>query len=140
MNKIDTPDVENTLLSPFWELGVDKLWALSADHGFGFRTLLEALLPYLEATNLQIELPENTMRVAFLGRPNVGKSSMVNAIVGRADGGLRGLGYHRDSVDTLLSRDQYNYLLIDTAGIRRKASIELLFESRISTSIYRIIE
>ncbi len=121
VNKIDTPDVESALLSPFWELGVDQLWALSADHGFGFRTLIDALLPYLEATNLQIELPENTMRVAFLGRPNVGKSSMVNAIVGQERMVVSEVsGTTSDSVDTLLSRDQYNYLLIDTAGIRRK--------------------
>jgi len=121
VNKIDTPDVESALLSPFWELGVDQLWALSADHGFGFRTLIDALLPYLESTNLQIELPENTMRVAFLGRPNVGKSSMVNAIVGQERMVVSEVsGTTRDSVDTLLSRDQYNYLLIDTAGIRRK--------------------
>ena len=121
VNKIDTPDVESALLSPFWELGVDQLWALSADHGFGFRTLIEALLPFLETTNLQIELPENTMRVAFLGRPNVGKSSMVNTIVGQERMVVSEVsGTTRDSVDTLLSRDQYNYLLIDTAGIRRK--------------------
>ena len=121
VNKIDTPDVEDALLSPFWELGVDQLWALSADHGFGFRTLIEALLPHLEATDLQIELPENTMRVAFLGRPNVGKSSMVNTIVGQERMVVSEVsGTTRDSVDTLLSRDQYNYLLIDTAGIRRK--------------------
>ncbi|WP_319588392.1 ribosome biogenesis GTPase Der [uncultured Desulfobulbus sp.] len=121
VNKIDTPDVESALLSPFWELGVDQLWALSADHGFGFRTLIEALLPHLETTNLQIELPENTMRVAFLGRPNVGKSSMVNTIVGQERMVVSEVsGTTRDSVDTLLSRDQYNYLLIDTAGIRRK--------------------
>ena len=121
VNKIDTPDVESALLSPFWELGVDQLWALSADHGFGFRTLIDALLPHLETTNLQIELPENTMRVAFLGRPNVGKSSMVNTIVGQERMVVSEVsGTTRDSVDTLLSRDQYNYLLIDTAGIRRK--------------------
>jgi GTP-binding protein len=121
VNKIDTPDVESALLSPFWELGVDQLWALSADHGYGFRTLIDALLPYLETTNLQIELPENTMRVAFLGRPNVGKSSMVNTIVGQERMVVSEVsGTTRDSVDTLLSRDQYNYLLIDTAGIRRK--------------------
>jgi GTP-binding protein len=121
VNKIDSPDMENELLLPFWELGVEQLWALSGDHGYGFRTLIEALLPYLEATDLAIELPENTMRVAFLGRPNVGKSSMVNAIVGQERMVVSEVsGTTRDSVDTLLSRDQYNYLLIDTAGIRRK--------------------
>ena len=121
VNKIDSPDREDELLMPFWELGVERLWALSADHGFGFHGLIEGLLPHLETTDLQVELPENTMRVAFLGRPNVGKSSMVNAIVGQERMVVSEVsGTTRDSVDTLLSRDQYNYLLIDTAGIRRK--------------------
>lgn len=121
VNKIDSPDVEDALLMPFWELGVERLWPLSGDHGYGFNTLIEALLPHLQQSDLQIELPENTMRVAFLGRPNVGKSSMINTIVGQERMVVSAIsGTTRDSVDTLLSRDQYNYLLIDTAGIRRK--------------------
>ncbi len=121
VNKIDSPDIENDLLAPFWELGVDKLWALSGDHGYGYRTLMEGLVPHLEESNLQTELPENTMRIAFLGRPNVGKSSMVNAIIGQERMVVSNIaGTTRDSVDTLVSRDQYTYLLIDTAGIRRK--------------------
>ncbi len=121
VNKIDSPDIENDLLAPFWELGVDKLWALSGDHGYGYRTLMEGLVPHLEESNLQTELPEDTMRIAFLGRPNVGKSSMVNAIIGQERMVVSNIaGTTRDSVDTLVSRDQYTYLLIDTAGIRRK--------------------
>lgn len=121
VNKIDSPDVEDALLSPFWELGVDELWALSGDHGFGFKTLMDSLLPCLQQSDLQIELPENTMRIAFLGRPNVGKSSMVNTIIGQERMVVSEIaGTTRDSVDTLVSRDQYTYLLIDTAGIRRK--------------------
>ncbi len=121
VNKIDSPDVEDALLMPFWELGVEQLWPLSGDHGYGFNTLIEALLPHLQQSDLQIELPENTMRIAFLGRPNVGKSSMINTIVGQERMVVSAIsGTTRDSVDTLLTRDQYNYLLIDTAGIRRK--------------------
>lgn len=121
VNKIDSPDVEDDLMAPFWELGVEQLWALSGDHGYGYKTLMEGLLPYLEKTDLKIDLPENTMRIAFLGRPNVGKSSMVNAIIGQERMVVSEIaGTTRDSVDTLVSRDQYTYLLIDTAGIRRK--------------------
>ncbi len=121
VNKIDSPEIEDTLLTPFWELGVDKLWALSGDHGYGYTTLMEGLLPHLEKSDLEMELPENTMRIAFLGRPNVGKSSMVNAIIGQERMVVSNVaGTTRDSVDTLVSRDQYNYLLIDTAGIRRR--------------------
>lgn len=121
VNKIDSPDLEIDLLSPFYELGVDALWPLSADHGYGFRTLMENLTANLEQAQETGKLPEGTMRLAFFGRPNVGKSSMINAIIGQERMVVSDIsGTTRDSVDTLLSRDQYNYLLIDTAGIRRK--------------------
>ena len=121
VNKIDSPELEVELLSPFYELGVEELLPLSADHGYGFRSLMEALVQNLEQQESAIELPEGTMKLAFLGRPNVGKSSMINAIIGQERMVVSDIsGTTRDSVDTLLSRDQYNYLLIDTAGIRRK--------------------
>jgi GTP-binding protein len=100
---------------------VDRLWPLSGDHGYGLTTLMEAVLPHLGANAGEAELPAGTMRVAFLGRPNVGKSSLVNAIIGQERMVVSDMaGTTRDSVDTLLSRDPYTYLLIDTAGIRRK--------------------
>ncbi len=121
VNKIDSPDLEIELLSPFYELGVDALQPLSADHGYGFRTLMENLTAELEPARESGKLPDGTMRLAFFGRPNVGKSSMINAIMGQERMVVSDIsGTTRDSVDTLLSRDQYNYLLIDTAGIRRK--------------------
>ncbi|HHD62886.1 MAG TPA: ribosome biogenesis GTPase Der [Desulfobulbaceae bacterium] len=121
VNKIDSPDLEIELLSSFYELGVDEIWPLSADHGYGFRTLMDALVEDLDQVDVREELPEGTMKLAFLGRPNVGKSSMINAIIGQERMVVSDIsGTTRDSVDTLLSRDKYNYLLIDTAGIRRK--------------------
>lgn len=121
INKIDTPEVEDELLAPFWELGVDRLWPLSGDHGYGLTTLMEALLPHLGQGAGEADLPPNTMRVAFLGRPNVGKSSLINTIIGQERMVVSEVpGTTRDSVDTLLTHDPYTYLLIDTAGIRRK--------------------
>lgn len=121
INKIDTPEIEDELLAPFWELGVDRLWPLSGDHGYGLTTLMEALLPHLGQGTGEADLPANTMRVAFLGRPNVGKSSLINTIIGQERMVVSEVpGTTRDSVDTLLSHDPYTYLLIDTAGIRRK--------------------
>ncbi len=121
VNKVDGPEREIELLSSFWELGVDELWALSADHGYGFKALMDALVLCLEKEAGEYKLPDNTIRLAFLGRPNVGKSSLVNAIIGQERMVVSDMsGTTRDAVDTLLSRDTYNYLLIDTAGIRRK--------------------
>lgn len=121
VNKIDTPDVEDALLTPFWELGVEPLWALSSDHGYGFDTLMTGVLPALQQTEGTDHLPENTMRIAFLGRPNVGKSSMINTIIGQERMVVTEIaGTTRDSVDTLVRHEPYTYLLIDTAGIRRK--------------------
>jgi GTP-binding protein len=121
VNKIDSPELEIDLLSPFWELGVEQLWPLSADHSYGFKTLLDGVAEKLEKVDIPSDLPEGVIRLAFLGRPNVGKSSMVNAIIGQERMVVSNIsGTTRDSVDTLLSRDKYHYLLIDTAGIRRK--------------------
>lgn len=121
VNKIDSPEIELELLTPFYELGVEPLHPLSADHGYGFQTLMEVLTADLKQTEVIDALPEGTIKLAFFGRPNVGKSSMVNAIIGQERMVVSEIsGTTRDSVDTLLSRDQYHYLLIDTAGIRRK--------------------
>ncbi len=121
VNKIDGPDMEIDLLSPFWELGVEKLWALSADHKFGFPTLMDALEQQLPEDAPELDLPEGTVRLSFLGRPNVGKSSMINAIMGQERMVVSEIaGTTRDSVDTMLTHGKHNYLLIDTAGIRRK--------------------
>ncbi len=122
VNKIDSAGLEEDLLLPFWELGADALWPLSGDHGYGLSELMAALLPHLERDGEgEPALPDNLMRVALLGRPNVGKSSLVNAITGQERMVVSEIaGTTRDSVDTLLTRDPYSYLLIDTAGIRRR--------------------
>lgn len=121
VNKIDSPELEESLLSPFWELGAERLWPLSADHGHGFTDLMEVLPPFLNTEAVHERLPENTLRVAFLGRPNVGKSSLINTIVGETRMLVSDVaGTTRDAVDTHLSAGQYSYLLIDTAGIRRR--------------------
>ncbi|MCL2789157.1 MAG: ribosome biogenesis GTPase Der [Desulfobulbus sp.] len=121
VNKVDSPESEDTLLLPFWELGVEELWALSADHGYGLDTLMAGLIPHIGKDAVGDGLPDNTMRIAFLGRPNVGKSSLINAIIGQERMMVSDIsGTTRDAVDTLVTRDPYAYLLIDTAGIRRR--------------------
>jgi len=121
VNKIDGPEQEEELLIPFYEIGVDQLWSVSAEHSYGFITLMDGLCEALPDNSAAADIPEDTVRLAFLGRPNVGKSSMINRIVGEERMLVSEIsGTTRDSVDTLLSHKGRNYLLIDTAGIRRK--------------------
>ncbi len=121
VNKIDGPEQEVELLSPFWELGIETLWPVSAEHSYGFSSLMEGLVSELPDSEVEADLPEGTVKLAFLGRPNVGKSSMINAIIGQERMVVSDIaGTTRDSVDTLLTHGKHSYLLIDTAGIRRK--------------------
>ncbi len=121
VNKIDGPEQEVELLAQFYELGVEKVWSLSAEHNYGFYTLMDDLAASLKESNVDENLPEGTVKVAFFGRPNVGKSSMINRILGETRMVVSEVsGTTRDSVDTLLEHGNYSYFLIDTAGIRRK--------------------
>lgn len=121
VNKIDSPVQEMDIISQFYELGVEELWALSADHKYGYGTLMDAVAEKLIVNDDDLNLPENTVKVAFFGRPNVGKSSMINQILGQERMVVSEVsGTTRDSVDTLLTHGNYSYMLIDTAGIRRK--------------------
>ena len=124
VNKIDDPSQEQRLLLPFYELGVERLWPFSAAHGFGVSDFFSYLAEGLAAAPEE-ELPPETIRIAFLGRPNVGKSSLVNRLVGEERMVVSNVpGTTRDSVDTLLERKGRHYLLIDTAGIRRKGKVQ----------------
>jgi len=123
VNKIDSVAREEELLPPFYELGCETLWPVSAEHGYGVGDLMEAVAAAaasLGAGGLP-PLPAGTVTVAFFGRPNVGKSSMINRILGEERMVVSEIaGTTRDSVDTLLTHGNYSYLLVDTAGIRRR--------------------
>jgi len=125
VNKIDGEELEASLLPPFYELGVEELWPISAEHGYGVRSLLDdlaAALPEREESLLQ---PADSIRIAFFGRPNVGKSSLINRLLGEERMVVSDIpGTTRDSIDTLLTVENKNYLLIDTAGIRRKGKVK----------------
>ena len=121
VNKIDAPEQEAELLPVFWELGVERIWPLSAEHGYGYRRFLEALTDAVPPVEEGPDLPQDAVRLALLGRPNVGKSSMVNQLLGDERMVVSSqAGTTRDAVDALLVRGGRRYLLIDTAGIRRK--------------------
>jgi GTP-binding protein len=121
-NKVDAPTVEPLLLE-FHSLGMGDPVAVSAEHGQGIDELLDRVSEVLEAPDGSVEAPEAEpgVRIAIVGRPNVGKSSLMNRLLGEERVMVSDVpGTTRDVVDTHLERDGRRYVLLDTAGIRRK--------------------
>jgi GTP-binding protein len=124
VNKIDGHEQER-LLSDFYALGLEKLYPISAAHGYGVASLMEDVVADLPAVELEEREGEGRIRVAILGKPNVGKSSLINRILGFERLLVSELpGTTRDSVDILFTMGEKSYLFIDTAGIRRKARVK----------------
>ncbi|KAB0669606.1 ribosome biogenesis GTPase Der [Oryzomonas sagensis] len=119
VNKVDGEKLENES-AEFYSLGIERLHTISAEHNRGIIDLMEELLDVFPEADAGIPDDEIT-RIAVVGRPNVGKSSLVNRLLGfERMVANPTAGTTRDSVDTLFTCNKKNYLLIDTAGIRRK--------------------
>ncbi|MEN8256583.1 MAG: ribosome biogenesis GTPase Der [Thermodesulfobacteriota bacterium] len=124
VNKVDGPEKEGEILSQFYELGIDELWAVSSAHGFGMKTFFDFFFDSLPTAKERDDIPEEAIRIACIGRPNVGKSSLINKLLGQDRMVVSDIpGTTRDSVDSLLEKNGKQYLLIDTAGIRRKGKV-----------------
>ncbi len=126
VNKVDGLD-EQVALAEFAALGVADPLPLSAAHGRGVTPLLEALRPLLPEPEAEADAarPDEGIRVAIVGRPNAGKSTLVNRLLGEERVIASDQpGTTRDSIRVALERDGRRYTLIDTAGIRRRARIE----------------
>ncbi len=109
----------------YWSLGLGTPHAVSATHGRGIGDLLDALVAaFPERARLGRAVPPGVPRIAIIGRPNVGKSSLVNALTGEETAIVSEIpGTTRDAVDTLVELDGRPYLFIDTAGLRRRGKI-----------------
>jgi GTP-binding protein len=131
VNKIDVPKRED-LAGEFYQLGFERLFPVSAEHKLGLRELLD---------DVTREFPENAtgededsgapraIRVAIIGRPNVGKSTLLNAMVGAERAIVSPIaGTTRDSVDERITVGGQEYVFVDTAGIRRKGKTRLMAE------------
>ncbi|BAY76000.1 small GTP-binding protein [Nostoc linckia NIES-25] len=123
VNKCESPEQGLIQAAEFWELGLGEPYAISAIHGSGTGELLDELINHIPLVG---EIPEsNEIKVAIVGRPNVGKSSLLNAFVGEERAIVSPIsGTTRDAIDTVVERDGQTYRLIDTAGIRKKKQIE----------------
>lgn len=122
VNKADTPGDE-TPIHEFWALGLDQPRAVSALHGHGTGDLLDDLVAVLPQG--ESEVREGEIGVAIIGRPNAGKSSLFNRLIGAERSIVSPVsGTTRDSIDTVIERDGVTYRLVDTAGLRRKSRID----------------
>jgi GTP-binding protein len=139
-NKVDT-QMQESLAAPFYELSND-VFPISAEHGYGFDELLDALTPsdgmQMEASRVQLEVTQGAQQeqaaagqinVAIIGRPNVGKSTMLNRLAGAERSIVSDMpGTTRDAVDTMVKHGERTYRFVDTAGIRRKGKTNLVAE------------
>ena len=126
VNKIDGPEHDN-LCMEFYTLGFEHVFPVSAAHGYGVSSLMESVLETFHATeDISLEgLGGDIIRIAILGRPNVGKSSLINKLLGSERMLVSDIpGTTRDAVDTKFSSHGRNYIIVDTAGIRKKSRIK----------------
>ncbi len=127
-NKVDGARHED-LLSEYYRLGIDALYPLSAQHGLGVDELLAVVTQDFPPTAEPGQDEHEPIAVAIVGKPNVGKSSLINLISGKERSIANPTpGTTRDAVDTTIRAHGRTYLLIDTAGIRRKNKISLTLE------------
>jgi GTP-binding protein len=123
VNKCESSEQGLTQAMEFWELGLGEPFPVSGIHGSGTGELLDALITYIVPAG---EIPETEeIKVAIVGRPNVGKSSLLNAFVGENRSIVSPIsGTTRDAIDMVVERNGKTYRLIDTAGIRKKKNVE----------------
>ncbi len=122
VNKMDTPGRDDDA-HEFWALGLGQPWPVSATHGNGTGDILDEIVKALPEVEPEVE--EGAIDVAIIGRPNAGKSSLLNKMTGVDRAIVSDVaGTTRDAIDMLVERDGVRYRLVDTAGIRRKANID----------------
>jgi GTP-binding protein len=130
VNKIDAASRES-LAADFYSLGFEHLFPVSAEHRLGIHELLDHVTEGIDRQQDESEEAEavSRIKVAIIGRPNVGKSTLLNAITGSERAIVSPVaGTTRDAVDETVTKDGVEYVFVDTAGIRRKGRTHLMAE------------
>jgi len=139
VNKIDHPGREDRL-PEFYRFGLDPLYPVSAVHGLGVSALLEEIGRRLPPEQPFPAAPPG-LRVAVLGRPNVGKSSFINRVLGEERLIVSAApGTTRDAIDTPLTYQGKDYVFIDTAGIRRRSHVEAGLEYYMVVKAFKALD
>ena len=124
VNKMDQVGATNPDIYEFYNLGLGDPIAVSAVHGHGTGDLLDACLQYFPEEE-ENDAPDDVVNVAVIGKPNVGKSSLINRILGEERVIVSNMaGTTRDAVDSYFENKQGKYLFIDTAGMRKKSKVD----------------
>ena len=124
VNKADSTGAEDPAVYEFYELGLGDPISVSAVHGHGTGELLDACIAHFPPQEEEEE-EDDSIKVAVIGKPNVGKSSLINCILGEKRVIVSDMaGTTRDAVDTPFENEKGKYVFIDTAGIRRKSKVD----------------
>ena len=124
VNKLDNPEREEERLWEFYSLGVGDPRPISAVHGHGTGDLLDEVVAVLPEEVEEDDPYGDLLSIAIIGRPNAGKSSLFNKVIGSDRSIVSDVaGTTRDAIDTIIERDGVHYRLVDTAGIRKKSTV-----------------
>ncbi|MRG86415.1 ribosome biogenesis GTPase Der [Salinibacillus xinjiangensis] len=122
VNKMDNPDMRDRIYE-YYSLGFGEPFPISGTHGLGLGDLLDEVIKHFPEREIE-DIDDDVIRFSLIGRPNVGKSSLVNAILGEERVIVSDIaGTTRDAIDTNFTRDGDEYVIIDTAGMRKRGKV-----------------
>ncbi|MFG6114511.1 ribosome biogenesis GTPase Der [Halobacillus sp. MO56] len=136
VNKVDNPEMRENIYE-FYSLGFGEPFPISGTHGLGLGDMLDAVVSHFPEKSFEEE-DDLTIRFSLIGRPNVGKSSLVNALLGQERVIVSDIaGTTRDAIDTPFTKEDRDFVIIDTAGMRKKGKI---YETTEKYSILRALK
>ncbi len=133
INKVDNPEMRDQIYD-FYSLGFGEPYPISGSHGLGLGDMLDAVRAHFPKEEEE-EYPDDTVKFSLIGRPNVGKSSILNALLGEDRVIVSDIaGTTRDAIDTTYTFDGQDYVMFDTAGMRKRGKV---YESTEKYSVLR---